>query len=308
TLPTPASAPPLPATSAQNCTAELAATNASLSRDIQTRVAAEQALQSHQAFLGRVLNAITDPIFVKDHQHRWITVNDAFCRLMNQPRVALLGKSEADFLTATQAAESHQLEARLFTTQGEAEIEENFTTDCGETLTLLTKRVAVTNAQAQPTLVGIIRDITERQQLREDLRQTAVRSQALLRAVERVRETLDLDAIFSATTRELQQVLACDRVVIYRFRPDWSVVFVAESVGAGWKSLLGVQSDETEILDDARQNTNAAGCTLKQMRTRQLAVKDTYLQDTQGGTYRLGEQYRQCDDIYTANFPDCYIE
>jgi len=64
-------------------TAELLAANATLTREIQTRTAAEQALKANQLFLDRLLNAVSDPIFVKDRQHRWIALNDAFCRLMN---------------------------------------------------------------------------------------------------------------------------------------------------------------------------------------------------------------------------------
>lgn len=45
-----------------------------------------------EAFLIAILEAIPDPLFIKDQHHRWITVNDAFCELVGQARENLLGK------------------------------------------------------------------------------------------------------------------------------------------------------------------------------------------------------------------------
>ncbi len=134
------------------------------------------------------------------------------------------------------------------------------------------------------------------------------RERALALVSDRIRQSQSADAIFRVATEELRRLLAVNRVVVYRFNPDWSGVFVAESVGAGWKSLLGAQGEEPEILEGTRQNIDTEGCTIKQMRTRKLAVQDTYLQRTQGGTYSQGDKARVCNDIYTAGFPQCYVE
>ncbi len=152
----------------------------------------------------------------------------------------------------------------------------------------------------------------------QDLEQVRAQARKLEAAVERertlalvsdrIKQSQSTDATFRVATGELRRLLEVDRVVVYRFNPDWSGVFVAESVGAGWKSLLGTQAEEPEILDGTRQNIDTEGCTIKQMRTRKLGAQDTYLQRTQGGTYRQGDQYRQCNDVYNAGFPDCYVE
>jgi len=46
----------------------------------------------------------------------------------------------------------------------------------------------------------------------------------------RIRQSLELDLILQQTVVEVQEFLATDRVLIYRFEPDWSGVVVAESV------------------------------------------------------------------------------
>ncbi|NJO20863.1 MAG: PAS domain S-box protein, partial [Spirulinaceae cyanobacterium RM2_2_10] len=137
-------------------------------RDRTAELAAANVIRRyHQTFLSRILDTITDPIFVKDRQHRWVTVNEAFCRLMNQPRAVLLGKSEGDFLTVAEADTVREHETRLFAGQGDTETEEQITTGNGKKLTVLTKRVAFADEHNQPILVGIVRDITARKQLEE---------------------------------------------------------------------------------------------------------------------------------------------
>ena len=58
--------------------------------------------------------------------------------------------------------------------------------------------------------------------------------------INRIRESLDLDTIFSTTVLELRQLLKADRVGLFHFIPNrnWEGEFIAEDVGAKWKSAL----------------------------------------------------------------------
>ncbi|MEQ9669043.1 GAF domain-containing protein [Coleofasciculus sp. G2-EDA-02] len=91
----------------------------------------------------------------------------------------------------------------------------------------------------------------------------------------------DVPSIYNIATRELRKLLKCDRTAVYQFEPDWSGVFVAESVATGWTPLVG---------PDIR-----------------TVWEDTYLQETQGGRYRNRESFA-VDDIHTIGHSDCHVE
>lgn len=118
--------------------------------------------------------------------------------------------------------------------------------------------------------------------------------------IEKIRQSLDLENIFHTTTGELRQLLNADRVAIYRFNPDWSGEFVFESVAEGWNSLMEQQLQRPELLE------NVSECSAKDL--AKPPVADTYLQDTEGGSFGRCEVYRVCNDIYSAGFSDCYIK
>ncbi|AFZ25855.1 histidine kinase with GAF domain [Cylindrospermum stagnale PCC 7417] len=95
----------------------------------------------------------------------------------------------------------------------------------------------------------------------EKLAKATERGKALAATVEKIRQSLDLNTIFATSTQEVQRLLEVDRVTIYRFRPDWSGEFVAESLAYGWTPI------------------------------RELVpvIADDYLQKTQGGDYANGK-------------------
>jgi two-component system sensor histidine kinase/response regulator len=120
-----------------------------------------------------------------------------------------------------------------------------------------------------------------------------------------MRQTLQLETIFSTTTQELRQVLSCDRVVIYRFNPDWSGDFVSESVALGWKSLLQTHIKEPTSTE---KTVDKATCVVKALESEPVRDSDTYLQETQGGVYSKGTSFLCVPDIYKAGFKSCYLE
>jgi PAS domain S-box-containing protein len=65
-------------------------------------------------YLDAVIDAIPQPVFVKDRQHRYLTVNAAFCSVMGQTKNALIGRSDADFLLPGLAAQAYAEDDRAF--------------------------------------------------------------------------------------------------------------------------------------------------------------------------------------------------
>lgn len=155
-------------------------------------------------------------------------------------------------------------------------------------------------------LFGTVMDITDRKEAESALRESAQREQAIVRSIDRIRQSLDIDTIFTTTTSETRQILKCDRVAIYRFNSDWSGEFVAESTASGWISLLQKQSDED--LNLPNNLTAHSLCAAKTLQTYNPTVRDTYLQKNQGRMYDRGIPYHVVEDIYTAGFSPCYVQ
>lgn len=171
---------------------------------------------------------------------------------------------------------------------------------------LLSRGVALWDENGKPyRVVGSHTDITYHKHIEKALRKIVDREQAIARVTRRMRQSLQLDDIFNATTQELLQEINCDRIVIYRFQPDWSGEFVAEALTDGWRRLLHVQQYESTLQQSAVENRH---CTVKLLQSSDELPQDTYLQETQASDYRKSGSYRVINDIYDAGFSDCYID
>lgn len=113
---------------------------------------------------------------------------------------------------------------------------------------------------------------------------------AFVKTLERIWKSLDAKSLFQTVTDEVRQLLEVDRVAIYQFRDDGGGRFIAESVGAGWISLIQAQEGNptlTENLVSASSNPK--------------------LEAMQEGLYNRGATYTRVDDINKAGLPAAYI-
>lgn len=122
--------------------------------------------------------------------------------------------------------------------------------------------------------------LTQTRQQTLNLQQAAEQQRVLFEVVAKVRESLNLDAIFETTTQEICKSLQADRVAVYRFQADWSGEYIAEFVDDSWVKLVG---SETKTV-----------------------WQDSYLQETQGGRYRHNETFA-VDDIYQVGHSLCHV-
>ena len=133
----------------------------------------KEELKRSKDFLQTVINTIPDPIFVKDTEHHWIILNQAYCKFSGYPLEILIEKSPYDFFSKQEADVFWENNERVFQTGKEQENEEQFTDALGNTHLIATKRSLHKDAAGNIFLVGVIRDITERKQLEEELKRTA---------------------------------------------------------------------------------------------------------------------------------------
>jgi len=141
--------------------------------DITERKLAEEAIAESKSYLDKIINSISDPIFVKDRQHRWVLLNDAFCSFMGYRRAELLGKTDYDFFPANEADIFWSKDEIVFTTGEENINEEQLTSSEGVVHTIATKKTLYTDERGAQFIVGIMRDITGRKKLEETIRRQA---------------------------------------------------------------------------------------------------------------------------------------
>ncbi|MGA7936940.1 MAG: GAF domain-containing protein, partial [Kovacikia sp.] len=150
------------------------------------------------------------------------------------------------------------------------------------------------------------------EQLHEQVRrsqQTKARESSMIRVVDtlgqsiidQIRQSQAFDETLQAMLHEVRSFLNADRVVVYRFYPDWSGEFISESVGDRWTPLMEKQQVDPTL----RQNIS--DCQLQHLRSSSVGYTDTYLQETEGGTLK-DHRIFVVSDIYQAGFSDCYIE
>jgi two-component system, NtrC family, sensor kinase len=134
------------------------------------RVRAQVELERTRDFLRNTLEAVPDPIFVKDRNHRVQAVNSALCRLVGRTARELVGQHSSDVFPEYQAQESWAQDEQSFASGLPGESEQSFTDNTGMTRTILTRRAVFPGADGQPSLVSVIRDLTERKRLETQLR------------------------------------------------------------------------------------------------------------------------------------------
>ena len=126
-------------------------------------------------FLRSLIDAVADPIFVKDRDHRWVLFNEAFVALLGRPREQVLGKSDYDFFPKAQADVFRRQDELVFETGRENSNEEILTDAQGRTHVLVTRKTLWVSPSGKPHLIGVIRDITAVVDAAEDIKRSKER-------------------------------------------------------------------------------------------------------------------------------------
>lgn len=123
----------------------------------------QEELKRSKEFLQSLIDTIPDPIFVKDRNHRWVVLNQAYCRFIGYPLEKLICHTDYDLFPQREADIFWQHDELVLQTHQPRENEEYFTDARGITHLIATKRSLHKDAAGNVFLVGAIRDITERQ-------------------------------------------------------------------------------------------------------------------------------------------------
>lgn len=112
------------------------------------------------AFLDNIIDAVADPILVKDDQLRFLLVNRALCEFTGIARERFIGRTDADLFPAEQAAVFNAMDRKVFAT-GEPNVNEEAHTHAdGSVRTIRTTKTCFIGEDGKPVLVGIFTDLT----------------------------------------------------------------------------------------------------------------------------------------------------
>ncbi len=189
--------------------------------DITERKKGEEALERSRDYLDRIVNSVADPIFVKDEKHRWVLLNDAYCAFMGYAREELIGKSDFDFFPEAEAKVFWEKDEAVFRS-GEENVNEEFFTDAkGERHTIVTRKTLYVDPEGRRFIVGVIRDITRRRRMEENLRASEERYRLTVENLTQGLYTSRL-GIFTSVNRAMCEIFGYSREELIG-RPAWTM-------------------------------------------------------------------------------------
>ncbi len=241
----------------------------------------ESELKDKEEFLGSVFNGLEEAIFVVDvsdtDEFRYVAINPTCERLMGCLSTALHGKTPSSIFAPDVAVALLARYQHCATTQTHITYEECVSLQ-GQATWWMTSLTPLCNVQGTVNrIVGTSVEITDRKQAEMLLQMQTERERLIFSSVQRIHQSLDLQETLQTTVDEVRRFLQNDRVVIYRFKPDWSGDIATESVQHPRWSILG------EMIDDQ-------------------CFQEKYAQ-----AYRHG-RVQVLDDIYDAQLTPCYLE
>ncbi|MCF4967891.1 GAF domain-containing protein [Nostoc sp. CMAA1605] len=270
-------------------------------KDITERKTLEKQLKLREARLNAFFSGAPVGMNILDHKMRLVQINDLMADIYGKPSKDLIGKTLQEIAPHIDPLLTPFCRQVLST--GEAILNRELSITAHDVPNglrhFLVSYFPIPGEDNSPSGVGtVMLEISGLKRAETALRESIERERAIAQVIQRMRQTLDLETIFTATTAELRQVLNCDRVVVYRFHPDWSGEFVAESVGTGWTPLMELHQQSPNLTKDALKNGK---CLQKMLDTQEIHLQNNYIPTTSGTSFCC------VSDIYQAGLNPDYI-
>jgi PAS domain S-box-containing protein len=132
-----------------------------ISRNITANKEAERELINSKNYLHHIFETVPVPIFVKDGDHRWVFLNQAWLQFTGVDKNEFLGKSDYDLHPKAEADLFWERDQIIFDTGQETIYEELLTNKNGQIRKVITKKTRFRDEYGNDFLVGTIMDVTE---------------------------------------------------------------------------------------------------------------------------------------------------
>jgi PAS domain S-box-containing protein len=161
--------------------------------------------------LARIVDAVTNPIFVKDEQHRLVVVNDAFCALLGRSRADIVGRTDFDFVPAEEARVFQAKDKVVLQTGTPDENEESLTNAAGVRHWIVTRKSLIHTPDGGRYIVGVITDITERRKAELELREAHDSLKAAMQKLANSERLATIGQVAATVSHELRNPLGAIR-------------------------------------------------------------------------------------------------
>ncbi len=195
-----------------------------VSRDITDKKRVRQRIEKKQRYLEDIINSVPDPVFVKDRDHNWIMLNDAYCEFMGYSREELLGKTDHDFFPEEEAEVFWEKDEEVFETGEENVNEEKFTDREGVTHTVKTRKRTFRNEEGEQVLVGTIRDISERKEAKMRIEQNKQKIERLHKVSSELQTCQSEAEVFKLAVGTTEEILDFDICSFSKVEDDKIIV------------------------------------------------------------------------------------
>ena len=154
--------------------------------DVSEQKRAEEALRERERLLQDVIDGSTSPIFLKDRDGKFITINASLERMLGMSREEIKGKTDYDIAPKEVADYWRTHDTKVMATGKAIQIEEVADLQDGHHV-FLANKFPLVDADGQVYGVGAIsHDITERKRMEEALRKSEQEFRALAEAVPQI--------------------------------------------------------------------------------------------------------------------------
>ncbi|ACP22262.1 conserved hypothetical protein (plasmid) [Sinorhizobium fredii NGR234] len=195
--------------------------------------------------LEAILDAIPQPIIVKDEQSQFRFLNDAACALIGRGRDDLIGLTDFDVLPASEADRIREMDRRVLSTGEEFLFEQEITSADGSVRNLLTqkRRAELTSGHSkQQLVVATILDVTARRRAESELRASEEHYRSLVELHPQVPWTADPSGDVLEVGPRWKEITG--------FEP-------ADAFGTGWAKAM--QPDDLETVERQWSKSVATG-------------------------------------------------
>ncbi|HLP16262.1 MAG TPA: PAS domain S-box protein [Bacteroidota bacterium] len=132
--------------------------------------AQKKSIRFSKQFLEQVIDAIGDPVFVKNKESRYILVSNSFIEFTGFGRKEIIGKCDHEIFKPEEAAACLISDNAVFEKQTELVTEELFTRYDGQPRRLLVKKSSYFDEHGSQFIVGVLRDVTELRNAEDEMR------------------------------------------------------------------------------------------------------------------------------------------